>query len=421
MKKSALCLLWSARGKQGARNYIYAFDLFNKFEDKGKAYRCVFVSKSKKGKMCGVTFDNIQTENGKYLWEALKDYIENEGEKTTRLFYRVKSGFVSYSHPKKTLSLATFIYACYLGVSYESLPPIRPNNLNWIQSYRNGSLKSYDYTRKNLGVGHRYFPITRSNFQFIRYPERGIEIVGALSEDENGVNSRVYSWVTDYDRDFYHALLSIPSWEISRDSGALRAHINGKHIAFAEIVWLYFNNSLDISCLDYGKNTFLESVLKKHDEMAKMGIVIDHMTHNTANNFIRNLAAVYSKDNSALKNRHRVKEPYYFMTVYDRIIGKYKVSFGVHGTDYSIKLLFDVIDSEYLSLWKAFSHKAKLDYSNIDSHRPISLMEAKDLSDPVLMMENEEASQYESYFHYKRRMADSGKGSIEWVEDMPMV
>jgi hypothetical protein len=108
-------------------------------------------------------------------------------------------------------------------------------------------------------------------------------------------------------------------------------------VSFAEIVGTYFRGQID-------RNRPIESICENHAALMGKGrekTIYDHLTHNTECNFQWAIAPITETLNKQAQERDKIKPPFYFFTVYDKTIDKYKVKLGVCGFGWERCYLFD--------------------------------------------------------------------------------
>lgn len=322
--------LWNRAGKhRKSYNLIYGINKnpFKPYQPNTTPECFIFVVKNKNGEI-GYLFDN-NIRDGTQLWEIIAKQIEAQ----RRILYAGNA-------KAELLKLAEEFYGTQ-GLKTISVDPC----------WQLGDIPVYDLRQRNLISQTITSPVFRNAILVIREPDMFVDCKGHLF------------W-TEYDPTLYAALQKVTGWKLNRgraadhekEEYALVATVrDGKvrvDIAFAEIVWLFHHGRLDVSNLQM-------SAIQNRIELSKDGLVIDHLTQHRANNFSWSLAAIPSTLNSSLSDRDRIAKPFYFLTVFDKSIGKFRVKFGNRDTGREYKFLFDDLasDGNYAALLKNFCER----------------------------------------------------------------
>lgn len=208
------------------------------------------------------------------------------------------------------------------------------------------SLVERRYTKFFSGL--KVYNFTRSNLKSFNYPsshtynhktQNGKDTDTYINIVENGKSISIYyrqfdnkgiilepeltkRFFTEYSKELHTALKRLSGWALN--GGALTVLVNKTPVAFAEIVWLYRHNKLNM-------NDFENSLFEAHKELRTSKLLVDHLTHNKENNCLWALALVSDDVNRQLKARDKIKKPFYFLTVYCYSNRTLKIKCGKQG------------------------------------------------------------------------------------------
>lgn len=322
MNSQALKELWSIPGKhKGMRNILYGVpeNPLIPYNDGENPKSCVFAVRGRKGKEVGYLFDNI-----------LKDEIQ------LRYIITDKIGDNALRMDNARQYLLGEIFAGYHNMTVKATKQANARTIRNDPCWWFDGVPVYDFRKENL-VSDTVLSSEFSNASILR-SDRDIMISCGDS----------LFW-TEYNPDFYLALHCVRGWKLNRGrsedrkkgEAALVATLVATNkrtdVAFAEIVWQFHKGIIDTS-------RFAESVIENHDRLIESGLVIDHLTHRRTNNYSWALAAIPDALNHAMSGRDKIAPPFYFHTVYDKFIGKFRVHLGAFGMGWERRYLFDDIN-----------------------------------------------------------------------------
>lgn len=406
-------------GSSSVINSIYESpsDLWN--EDAEECY--IFVITNTKGKSVGVWLENV-VKDGKTTWERLRDYILTDG----RRFHFYNSSQIAKTattapainnkiDSRKSVSLATLVHYLYYG---EWANDVRVVD-NGFCTYRSllPDVPLFDYTRENLvskNTPKHYLLNNITKGSGIRFTTRKAFVRGngylgvkynsfevPTNELYVGGND-IYNFYFTEDNPNIHPLFKIKglSWELD-DNKALRAHIGKAQISLIEVAWLCWHNKLD-------QNDFKKSLLGIHGELMSKKLRVDHLTHNRENNTHWAALLIPDEVNKQLRERDKIKKPFYFWSVYRQSDRTLRIKCGKHN-DWEKRFYFHVetdpmaicspeyskILNSYVKLYEAFKSRLGENCWNKDENATSYLTEYSafeqmfNANNPLLLMQND--------------------------------
>lgn len=339
--------LWRIEGKHQiggdrVQNIIYGYSgnpLVPYDQIEAEPDYCIFLVVTQDGTETGWLFNN-DPYDGIRISDRLKAFVENNGD--YRIFYHDANAHIARTNKSQRVELQDLLYAFHYGISAEQAKAAHVRMLDTNASPICGG-QFFDLTWGNLVSDD-----TLSTVFFIGTGDS--QRMGAILQGENTLCIHVQGKDHDHDYNFrtqftpeicyvLNKVTNAGSWNVSK-AGALYVNFSkGCGVAFAEIVGTFYRGEIDL------KNP-IDSIIENHSKlMAKKAekaekIVYDHLTHNEQNNFPWALAPIPETLNKQMQARDRIRPPYFFNTIYDATIKKYRVKFGVYGL-WERRYLFD--------------------------------------------------------------------------------
>lgn len=313
--------------------YGYSGNPLRPYDDDTEPMFCIFTTINTNGTETGYLFTN-KKNNGIYTSVRLIDFIEGEGKK--RIFYSKEHR----AHTSDKIELWDLLYHFRYGTTLEQAKKLNVRMIDKEPCMWFGGVKVFDLTFDNLisdemlsakfisGNGDKrvYGEILRrENTTCVYLPDRKTD---ECTGDEVFVPKY---YVTSFCPELVYVLNRITddgAWGISY--GALNVKFSKSlkdpvTVSYAEIVGTFYRGKIDLS-------RPIDSIIANHSKlMHDEKIVFDHLTHNKENNFPWALAPITDTLNKQMQARDKIKPPYFFFTVYDPVIDKYKLKFGIYG------------------------------------------------------------------------------------------
>lgn len=216
-----------------------------------------------------------------------------------------------------------------------------------IELFKNNHV--YDMSNNNL-ISNEKYSCFHTNGGFVG---DGNAIIG-------GCKGRKF--YTNYDKKLLTILKKIRPWNLDKRGALVATVARGKHIPFSTIVWAYHHGLIPH---DTDATSTINSIVAVHRHFLLMGLEVDHLTENVQHNFLYGLVLMQGDINSSFQTRRKsIKQPFYFLSVYNHNVGKLLVKCGID-TDvqhYERRFAFR-LDSKgetaYRDCFAAFEKKVK--------------------------------------------------------------
>lgn len=163
---------------------------------------------------------------------------------------------------------------------------------------------------------------------------------------------------TGYDAGLYGLMRRVPTWNVN-DQGRLKVYLSGRKIVpSSELIWAYHHSLIG------DDPNVRKAMLEAHKRLRSQKVEIDHLSDRVENQYISLLAAMSALANHQIANRRsRIREPYYFWTVYDLNAKQYRVEAGIVSA-WSKRFVFENLADEkeaarYVACFREFYDLAK--------------------------------------------------------------
>lgn len=331
--------------RKKSSNVIYSAD------DESRFYLEVRTNKENKkwgGKTPAFLFDGNYPSKGKYtrVVYGVNDYIEKVG---TFGIYSTQNIPLHRVEGKPYVSLARLLHSLYTGISLEDAQALNvclvdngeviidgltdPEEVEFVRTHF-----VYNFTRGNIISDIHGAELHSTSHIRVEYPAIVIECAGR----------RFY---TDYNQGLLSLLRRVPNWNCS--VGALRTTVVKEdrdkedrdnrplYVPLSAIVVAYHQGLVP------DKENIRDVLRGIHANTSKKGIVIDHLTEQTENNFMAFLAPSFQSVNGALGNRRtRIKRPLFYYSVFDHAQKKCFVWCGDENVGWEKYVAFDDLTIE---------------------------------------------------------------------------
>jgi hypothetical protein len=357
MQTKSIKPLWSIEGDRqsnGVRivNTLYGFsgNPHNAYNDQiSEPAECILGITRLDGTEVGFVFDNDEIDGVRFS-ELLRQYILNEGGMKQMFTFEDRKTLVVVRDKAQT-DLLDLLYSWKHSTTVEAAIADNARLRDREACYTFYGKAVYNLRWANVESDTLLSPkISKGDVEgVILRGKRTMCILLPKEEahEEAGEYSvEPYYFSTDYDNGFYRLCAQMSNagaWSISKEGALKITFSKGQEspvtVSFAEIVGTYFRQEIDM-------DRPVESICDNHAAFRTADnqnekIVYDHLTHNEECDLPWALAPVTDMVNKQTQGRDKIKPPFYFFTVYDQAINKYKVKLGVYGLGWERRYLFD--------------------------------------------------------------------------------
>lgn len=335
--------LWRIRGRRGCENICYGYsgNPFDPYSEKdGPPAFIILTIQNLRGTEAGWLIDNKEI-NGHRVEALLREYIAGDDGKA-KMFY-LYSGY--YRSPvtcnQHKMRLYDLVYGLYYNKPLDQVKSLHVRLIDHVPCLSLGGVTIFDLSLRNLRSSEKLSPIvlngrygsTENSQAYCLFVKEGDDLVFYFHEKQ---------FVTTYDKSLYGILCTcngVGTWDTSDDALRLALYEKGRlvHIPFSEVVGEFFRGNI-------GTDHPIRDILRNHSDLgAKPGgrYVYDHLSHNKQNNYPWALALIPGKINSRLTGRDKIRQPYFFLTVYDAVHRKYRVKMGAYALGWERRYLFE--------------------------------------------------------------------------------
>lgn len=300
---------------------------------------CIFSVVDTSGMEIGYMFNNDEID-GERIHKRLVEFINNDGSKNKKLFYRDKR----LDHRVRTnenVELLDLLMSFRLKMTPDDAKRIHAKLIDKraTRSFNDYTVYVYDLQWDNIAYDGKLqshnFIGNGDNERYLRIEKKGDVLCVRIGEE---------CFCTEFSPALcriLNELINAGSWSIKE--GALiidfwKGTERIATVAFSEIVGTFFRGQIDME-------RPVESIIGNHSKLVESKehgkrIVYDHLTHNKKNNFPWALAPMTQRLNVQMQGRDKIKPPYFFFTCYDAALDKYRIKLGAYGL-WERRYLFD--------------------------------------------------------------------------------